>query len=73
MNSGWNRKTNHDWWAKLDAAAEKHTIEWKWIKGHAGHEVQEIADKAARGIALAGEVDEGLLGEMVLELGIKEL
>jgi len=35
--------------------------------------VQEIADKAARGIALAGEVDEGLLEDMVLELGVKEL
>jgi ribonuclease HI len=73
MKSGWKRKTNHDWWAKLDAAAAKHKIEWKWIKGHAGHEVQEIADKAARGIALAGEVDEKLLEEMVLELGVKEL
>ena len=73
MRSGWKRKANHDWWAKLDAAAAKHSIEWKWIKGHAGHEVQEIADKAARGIALAGEVDEELLKEMVLELGVKEL
>ena len=35
--------------------------------------IDKIADKAARGIALAGEVDEELLEEMVLELGVKEL
>ena len=42
MSSGWKRKTNHDWWDKLYRAAAKHDIRWQWIKGHAGHEVQEI-------------------------------
>ncbi|HVQ56464.1 MAG TPA: RNase H family protein, partial [Pyrinomonadaceae bacterium] len=31
MNSGWKRKTNHDWWQRLDKAAAKHTVEWEWI------------------------------------------
>jgi len=73
MSSGWKRKTNHDWWDKLDRAAAKHDIHWQWIKGHAGHEVQEIADKAARTIAAAGKVDTGVLDEMVLDLGVQEL
>lgn len=73
MSSGWKRKTNHDWWDKLDSAAAKHDIHWQWIKGHAGHEVQEIADKAARTIAAAGRVDTDVLDEMVLDLGVQEI
>ena len=73
MSSGWKRKTNHDWWDKLDRAAAKHDIRWQWIKGHAGHEVQEIADKAARTIAAAGKVDNDVLNEMVLDLGVQEI
>ena len=73
MSSGWKRKTNHDWWDKLDRAAAKHDIQWQWIKGHAGHEVQEIADKAARTIATVGHVDMEVLDEMVVDLGVQEL
>ena len=73
MSSGWKRKTNHDWWDKLDRAAAKHDIHWQWIKGHAGHEVQEIADKAARTIASAGKVETDLLEELVLDLGVQEI
>ena len=73
MNSGWKRKTNHDWWGKLDRAAATHDVEWQWIKGHAGHGVQEIADKAARTIAAAGKVDVDLLDELVLDLGVVEI
>ncbi|MEQ1763631.1 MAG: RNase H family protein [Pyrinomonadaceae bacterium] len=73
MSSGWKRKTNHDWWDKLDSAAAKHDIHWQWIKGHAGHEVQEVADKAARTIAAAGKVDNDVLDEMVVDLGVTEI
>ena len=73
MTGNFRKKTNHEWWAKLDQAASKHEIEWQWIKGHAGHEVQEIADKAARMIATKGEVDAAILEELVAELGIMEL
>lgn len=73
MNSGWKRKANKDWWAKLDKAASRHEVEWQWIKGHAGHEVQEIADKAARAIAANGKVEPILLEELILDLGVIEL
>ncbi len=73
MTGNFRKKTNHDWWAKLDRAASKHEIEWQWIKGHAGHEVQEVADKAARKIAAAGEVDAAMLAELVAEIGVVEL
>lgn len=73
MSSGWKRKTNHDWWAKLDTAAAKHDVEWKWVKGHNGHEVQEVADKAARTIAELGRVDADMLDDAVVELGVTEI
>lgn len=73
MGGTWKRKTNLDWWRRLDDAAAKHEIDWKWIKGHAGHEVQEVADKAARTIAAAGEVDAAMLDELVLDLGVREI
>jgi ribonuclease HI len=73
MTGNFRKKTNHDWWAKLDRAASKHEIEWQWIKGHAGHEVQEIADKAARKIAAAGDVDTRLLDELVAAIGVVEI
>jgi len=73
MLGNFRKKTNHEWWAKLDRAASKHEIKWEWIKGHAGHEVQEIADKAARTIAAAGKVDTDVLDELVLDLGVQEI
>ena len=73
MTGNFRKKTNHEWWAKLDRAASKHEIKWQWIKGHAGHEIQEVADKAARTIAAAGVVDDAMLDELVAEIGVQEL
>ena len=73
MLGNFRKKTNHDWWARLDKAASKHEIDWEWIRGHAGHEIQEVADKAARKIASAGEVDAEMLDELVAELGVVEI
>ena len=73
MGGSWKRKTNHEWWEKLDHAAAKHAIVWQWLKGHAGHQVLEIADKAARKIATTGKVDHELLDELVVDLGVQEL
>ena len=73
MTGNFRKKTNLDWWKKLDTAARKHEIEWQWTKGHAGHSVQEIADKLARKIAAQGRVDPELLEEAVLDLGTAEL
>ncbi len=39
---------NEDLWRRLDAAAERHKVEWLWVRGHAGDELNERADKLAR-------------------------
>lgn len=73
MGGTWKRKTNHDWWKRLDAAARRHQISWKWVKGHDGHDVQEVADSMARKMAELGYVDEALLEEAVVDLGVTEI
>lgn len=54
---GWKRKgwktasngavKNRDLWEKLDALRGAHEIEFKWIKGHAGHAENERCDELA--------------------------
>ena len=39
---------NADLWQRLDLAQARHKVEWRWIKGHAGHEENERADALAR-------------------------
>ncbi|MBK7392671.1 MAG: ribonuclease HI [Chloracidobacterium sp.] len=73
MGGTWKRKTNHEWWKRLDSASKKHQITWKWVKGHNGHAVQEVADSMARKMAELGYVDAALLEEAVVELGTKEI
>ena len=42
---------NVDLWKALDEAASRHSVEWHWVKGHAGHPENERADELAnRGI-----------------------
>ncbi len=38
---------NVDLWQALDAAQEKHHIQWRWVRGHAGHAGNERADALA--------------------------
>ena len=38
---------NVDLWQALDAAAQRHKITWHWVKGHAGHDLNERADRLA--------------------------
>ena len=43
---------NADLWQRLDAARARHDVKWRWVKGHAGHELNERADQLAnRGVA----------------------
>ena len=56
--AGWKRKgwrtaggppvKNVDLWQRLDAANARHKVDWRWIKGHAGHAENERADELAR-------------------------
>ena len=39
---------NDDLWKRLDAARLRHQVDWRWVKGHAGHEFNERADALAR-------------------------
>jgi ribonuclease HI len=56
--SGWKRNgwrtaarkpvKNSDLWQRLDAAVGRHTVHWHWVRGHAGHDLNERADELAR-------------------------
>ena len=35
---------NDDLWKRLDAARARHQVKWHWVKGHAGHALNERAD-----------------------------
>lgn len=48
----WQRKegalANADLWQALDAALARHQVTWKWVRGHAGHRMNERVDILAR-------------------------
>jgi len=54
--NGWKTSTkqpvkNADLWQRLEAACERHEVEWFWVKGHAGVADNELADQlATRGV-----------------------
>ena len=39
---------NVELWQRLDLAQARHRVQWRWIKGHAGHAENERADALAR-------------------------
>ncbi|MDB5642942.1 MAG: rnhA 2, partial [Hyphomicrobiales bacterium] len=39
---------NIELWKRLDEARARHEVEWHWVKGHAGNELNERADELAR-------------------------
>jgi ribonuclease HI len=39
---------NEDLWRRLDQALAIHAVDWRWVKGHAGHDMNERADALAR-------------------------
>jgi len=49
---GWKRGRNAevknvDLWRRLDESASRHTIAWKWVRGHVGVEENERCDELA--------------------------
>jgi ribonuclease HI len=69
--SGWKRNgwrtaarkpvKNLDLWQRLDAAVGRHTVHWHWVRGHAGHDLNERADELAR--EAIAEIRAGAQGE----------
>jgi ribonuclease HI len=39
---------NEDLWRRLDEARARHQVDWRWVKGHNGHPLNERADALAR-------------------------
>ena len=48
---------NQDLWQMLDQEANRHQIDWRWVKGHAGEYGNEVADQ------LANQAIDELLGK----------
>ncbi|PKF80799.1 ribonuclease HI [Vibrio sp. vnigr-6D03] len=42
---------NADLWQELDKETARHDVDWRWVKGHAGHRENEICDELARAAA----------------------
>ena len=67
---------NEDLWRRLDELAAKHDIEWRWVRGHAGH--RKRAGGPARQPGIPAETNSpdtettGLnpkLGDRIIEIG----
>jgi ribonuclease HI len=46
-NSARQPVKNADLWQLLEHESSRHHMDWRWIKGHAGHEGNELADQLA--------------------------
>ena len=57
---------NVDLWMRLERAAAHHRVEWIWVKGHDGHEMNERCD------LLATEAADGKRGGLVVDEGFQE-
>jgi ribonuclease HI len=63
VRKGWKGATgdpvaNIDLWQRILTAAEAHRVEWKWVRGHDGNDMNERADRLAteaRRAAFGGE------------------
>ena len=58
QRNGWrtaDRKPvkNADLWQELLLAGARHQVDWRWVKGHAGHPENERADRLASAAAEA--------------------
>jgi ribonuclease HI len=58
---------NADLWKALLPVARRHEIDWRWVRGHAGHPQNEYADHLATRAAReqdhsGGLVDSGFTG-----------
>ncbi len=73
--SGWKKRgwkksdkkpvLNQDLWRRLDAAAQRHKMSWKWVKGHAGNPLNERCDELVHEAIDEGKliIDQGYLDQ----------
>lgn len=47
MTKNWKRRANLDLWGRLDSLKADRKVQWKWVPGHAGHPLNEEADRIA--------------------------
>lgn len=73
IRRGWKRKAgeieNVELWKELVAIAARHRIEWRWVRGHAGHPQNEyanhLATRAARDQTDSGGLADSGFGEWI--------
>ncbi len=46
-NSSKKDVKNKELWIELEKHVRRHQVEWNWVKGHSGHEKNEVADALA--------------------------
>lgn len=48
MNGRYRRRANLDLWQRLDDLASRRRVRWEWLRGHAGHPENELANAWAQ-------------------------
>ena len=73
---GWRKSDkkpvlNRDLWKRLDEACGEHQVTWKWVKGHAGNELNERCDALVHEAIDEGDlvIDQGYLDQ---QAGLEE-
>jgi len=65
IRRGWQRKAgpveNEALWKRLAAAAARHQVDWRWVRGHAGHPHNEYANELAIRAARTQKASHGLV------------
>ncbi len=65
VRRGWMRKAgpveNADLWKALLPVARRHEIDWRWVRGHAGHPQNEYADHLATRAAREQDRSQGMV------------
>ncbi len=59
VKKGWKNSkreevANRDLWERLLHLSRQHQIEWRWVRGHAGHPENERCDELARAAIITG-------------------
>lgn len=55
IKKNWKNVKNPELWQELHSLSQKHTIEWKWVRGHSGDFYNERADTLAN-LAIEGQL-----------------